>query len=205
LVLYIKKVSESMQSEVNIEKLIQQDRSEYAVLVESYADRLYRLAVRMTGNDQDAEDVLQETFIKVFKNIKSFKGNSSLSTWIYRIAMNEALMLLRKHKPEGFSLDEENEDEDISPHEVAGWDPLPEQSLVSAEINNHLDKAVMQLPETLRGVFLLRDTEQLSVKETADALGITEGTVKVRLLRARLKLREYLNIYFRGADQEMHA
>lgn len=194
-----------MHSEVNIEKLIQHDRSEYALLVESYADRLYRLAIRMTGNDQDAEDVLQETFIKVFKNIKSFRGNSSLSTWIYRIAMNEALMLLRKHRPEGFSLDEENNDDDLSPREVAAWDPLPEQSLMSTEINNHLNEAVMQLPETLRGVFLLRDTEQLSVKETADALGITEGTVKVRLLRARLKLREYLNTYFRGSELEIHA
>jgi RNA polymerase sigma-70 factor (ECF subfamily) len=193
-----------MQPEVNIEKLIQHDRSEYALLVESYTDRLYRLAARMTGNDQDAEDVLQETFIKVFKYIAGFKGNSSLSTWIYRIAMNEALMLLRKHKPEGFSLDEENEDEDMTPHEVAAWDPLPEQTLMSTEMNHHLNEAVLRLPETLRSVFLLRDTELFSVKETADALGITEGTVKVRLLRARLKLRENLNAYFREPDREIH-
>ncbi len=104
--------------------------------------------------------------------------------------MNEALMLLRKHKPEGFSLDEENDDEDMTPREVAAWDPLPEQTLMSTEMNRHLNEAVLRLPETLRSVFLLRDTEQFSVKETADALGITEGTVKVRLLRARLKLRE---------------
>ncbi len=192
-----------MQPEVNIEKLIQQDRGEYALLVESYTDRLYRLAIRMTGNDQDAEDVLQETFIKVFKNIKGFKGHSSLSTWIYRIAMNEALMLLRKHKPEGFSLDEENDDEDMTPREVAAWEPLPEQTLMSTEMVRHLNEAVLRLPETLRSVFLLRDTEQFSVKETADALGITEGTVKVRLLRARLKLRENLNAYFRETDREI--
>ena len=192
-----------MQPEVNIEKLIQHDRSEYALLVESYTDRLYRLATRMTGNDQDAEDVLQETFIKVFKNIEGFKGHSSLSTWIYRIAMNEALMLLRKHKPEGFSLDEESGDEDMTPREVAAWDPLPEQSLMGTELNRHLNEAVLRLPETLRSVFLLRDTEEFSVKETADALGITEGTVKVRLLRARLKLRENLNAYFHGPDREI--
>jgi RNA polymerase sigma-70 factor, ECF subfamily len=192
-----------MQPEVNIEKLIQHDRSEYASLVEAYTDRLYRMAVRMTGNDQDAEDVLQETFIKVFRSIEGFKGNSSLSTWIYRIAMNEALMLLRKRKPEGFSLDEEDEDEDLTPHEVAAWDPLPEQVLLSTEMNRHLNEAVMLLPETLRSVFLLRDTELLSVKETADTLGITEGTVKVRLLRARLKLREYLNTYFREPGLEI--
>jgi RNA polymerase sigma-70 factor, ECF subfamily len=193
-----------MQPEVNIEKLIQHDRSEYALLVETYTDRLYRLAARMTGNDQDAEDVLQETFIKVFKNIEGFKGHSSLSTWIYRIAMNEALMLLRRHNPEGFSLDEENENEDMTPREVAAWDPLPEQTLMSTEMNRHLNEAVLRLPETLRSVFLLRDTEQFSVKETADALGITEGTVKVRLLRARLKLRENLNAYFREPDREIH-
>jgi RNA polymerase sigma-70 factor (ECF subfamily) len=185
-----------MQPDIDIEKLIQHDRKEYALLVDTYSDRIYRMILRMTSSEQDAEDALQETFIKVFKYIGTFKGNSSLSTWIYRIAMNEALMTLRKHKPEGFSLDEDDENEDITPHEVASWDPLPEQILMSTEMNHHLTEAVMQLPETLRSVFLLRDTEFFSVKETADALGIKEGTVKVRLLRARLKLREFLNVYF---------
>jgi RNA polymerase sigma-70 factor (ECF subfamily) len=194
-----------MQPEINVEKLIQKDRSEYAHLVEAFSDRIYRMTLRMTGNAQDAEDALQETFIKVFKYIAGFKGNSSFSTWIYRIAMNEALMLLRKRKPEGFSLDEDNEDEDMAPHEVAAWDPLPEQELMSAEMNLYLSKAVLKLPETMRSVFVLRDTEQLSVKETAEALDITEGTVKVRLLRARLKLREYLNEYFREPGLEKQA
>ena len=119
--------------------------------------------------------------------------------------MNEALMLLRKHKPEGYSLDEDNEDEDVSPREVVSWDPRPEQALMSTEMNRHLNEAILKLPEKLRGVFLLRDTEELSVRETADALGITEGTVKVRLLRARLKLREYLNDYFHTAGLEKSA
>ncbi|MBN2256637.1 MAG: sigma-70 family RNA polymerase sigma factor [Anaerolineaceae bacterium] len=191
-----------MQPEINVGRLIQHDRREYAALVEAYTDKLYRMALRMTGNEQDAEDVLQETFIKVFRNIEGFKGNSSLSTWIYRIAMNEAFMLLRKHKPEGYSLDDDHEDDDLTPREVASWDPLPEESLMSMEMNHHLSDAILRLPETLRGVFLLRDTEHLSVKETADALGITEGTVKIRLLRARLKLREYLNRYFREPGKE---
>jgi RNA polymerase sigma-70 factor (ECF subfamily) len=193
------------QPEVNIEKLIHQDRSEYARLVETFSDRIYRMVLRMTGGEQDAEDALQETFIKVFKHIDSFKGNSSLSTWIYRIAMNEALMLLRKRKPEGFSLDEEDENEDISPREISSWDPSPEQTVMSVEMNRYLNEAVMRLPETLRSVFLLRDTEQFSVKETAETLGITEGTVKVRLLRARLKLREHLNAYFRESGLEKQA
>ncbi len=194
-----------MQPEINIDKLIKQDRSEYAHLVEVYSDRIYRLTLRMTGNAQDAEDALQETFIKVFKYIAGFKGNSTFSTWIYRIAMNEALMLLRKRKPEGFSLDDDKEDEDVTPREVAAWDPLPEQQLMSTEMNEKLSKAVIRLPETLRSVFLLRDTEQLTVKETSEALDITEGTVKVRLLRARLKLREYLNEYLREPGLEKPA
>ena len=193
------------QADININKLIQRDRKEYAALVDSYSDRIYRLAVRMTGDEQDAEDVLQETFIKVFNNIEGFKGLSSLSTWIYRIAMNEALMLLRKHKPDGYSLDESNDDEDITPRQVQSWDALPEQTMMSTEITTHLRKATTRLPETLRSVFLLRDSEQLSVKETAEALNISESAVKVRLLRARLKLREYLNEYFYGSDLEMQA
>ncbi len=192
-----------MQPEIDIDKLIRQDRKEYIALVDSYSDRIYRLALRMTGDEQDAEDVLQETFIKVFKNIENFKQLSSLSTWIYRIAMNEALMLLRKHKPEGYSIDEENEDEDITPRQIASWDALPEKSLMNSETLRYLQSAVMRLPETLRSVFLLRDTEEFSVKETAEALGITEGAVKVRLLRARLKLREYLSEYFSEPNLEM--
>jgi RNA polymerase sigma-70 factor (ECF subfamily) len=192
-----------IQVDINIDRLIQHDRREYAALVEGYTDRLYRMAFRMTGNEQDAEDVLQETFIKIFKNIRGFKGNSSLSTWIYRIAMNEALMLLRKRKPEGFSLDDDPEDEDLTPHEVASWDALPEEILMSTETAGQLRKAVMRLPDTLRSVFLLRDTEHFSVKETAETLRITEGTVKVRLLRARLKLREALSEYFHKPGLEI--
>jgi RNA polymerase sigma-70 factor (ECF subfamily) len=193
------------QPEINIDRLIQHDRQEYAALVDSFSDRIYRLALRMTGDEQDAEDVLQETFIKVFKYIEGFKGNSSLATWIYRIAMNEALMLLRKHRPEGYSLDEENDDEDFTPRQIASWDALPEQNLMSVETTQHLREAVLKLPEILRGVFLLRDTEHFTVKETAEALGITEGTVKVRLLRARLKLREHLSIYFSETNLEVQA
>ncbi|MGA9396805.1 MAG: sigma-70 family RNA polymerase sigma factor [Anaerolineaceae bacterium] len=192
-----------MQADIHIDKLIQRDRKEYVALVDSYSDKIYRLALRMTGDEQDAEDVLQETFIKVFKNIDGFKGLSSLSTWIYRIAMNEALMLLRKRRPEGYSLDEENEDEDITPRQIASWDALPEKALVSSETAHHLQMAVMRLSDTLRSVFLLRDTEHFSVKETAEALGISEGAVKVRLLRARLKLREYLSEYFSEPGLEM--
>ncbi len=193
------------QPEINIDKLIQHDRHEYAALVDAFSDRIYRLALRMTGDEQDAEDVLQETFIKVFKYIDGFKGNSSLATWIYRIAMNEALMLLRKHKPEGYSLDDENDDEEITPRQIASWEIPPEQTLMSVETTQHLRTAIMKLPETLRSVFLLRDTEHFSVKETAEALGITEGTVKVRLLRARLKLREHLSSYFSDSGLEVKA
>jgi RNA polymerase sigma-70 factor (ECF subfamily) len=197
------KGNDLMPAEINLVKLERQDRSETALLVETYYERIYRMALRMTGNEQDAEDVLQETFIKVLKNIGSFKGMSSLSTWIYRIAMNEALMLLRKRKPEGYSLDEDDGEEETMPREVADWKPLPEDRLIDRETRQHLKEAVLYLPETLRSVFLLRDTEELSVRETAEALGISEGAVKVRLLRARLKLREYLSGYFKKQEMKV--
>lgn len=180
------------------------DRQGFASIVETYTDRIYRLLLRMTGEERDAEDLLQETFIKVYKNLAGFEGRSSLSTWIYRIAMNEALMLLRKKTPGGYSLDEEveNDSGEMTPREIASWDALPEELLLSDEMKRVLNTAVMSLTTTLRSVFLLRDIEKLSVKETAEAMDISEATVKVRLLRARLKLREKLSLYFIQHDKE---
>ena len=150
------------------------------------------------ASDLDAEDVLQNTFLKAFQHIDEFEGRSSLSTWLYRIAANEALMLLRRKQP-AFSLDEEPADSDgetQQPKEFADWGALPESELLSAEAKKQLDQAVLSLPEKLRVVFLLRDIEGLSIKETGEALNLTETAVKTRLLRARLHLREQLSVYF---------
>jgi RNA polymerase sigma-70 factor (ECF subfamily) len=153
----------------------------------------------MLGNPQDAEDVLQNTFLKSLQALKTFEGRSSLSTWLYRIAVNEALMLIRKHKPQVLLSDMEGEDEEgneFTPIEFTDWCCLPEEEFVSAESRKALDDAIQRLPETLRVVFLLRDIEGLSIQETCEALGLSETAVKTRLLRARLRLRELLSGYY---------
>ncbi|HEY3290457.1 MAG TPA: sigma-70 family RNA polymerase sigma factor, partial [Anaerolineae bacterium] len=145
-----------------------------------------------------AEDVLQETFIKAFRNLSTFEGRSSFATWLYRIASNEALMSLRRRKPEALSVDAtiDTPDGEHDPVEIIDWCCLPEDELLSAEAREYLDKAIDQLAATLRVVFLLRDIEGLSVRETAEALNISEAAVKTRLLRARLQLREILSHYY---------
>ena len=184
--------------EISLEALQAGDRAEFARLVDVYSTPIYRLALKMLGNTQDAEDVLQATFLKAFQHLPGFEGRSSLSTWLYRIAANEALMQLRRKRP-AFSLDEEPVDSDGEPQqpvELADWGALPESELLSGEAKKHLDRAIQSLPEKLRVVFLLRDIEGLSIKETSEALNLTETAVKTRLLRARLHLREQLSVYF---------
>lgn len=174
------------------------DRDEFARLVDAYSGPIYRLALKMLGDSQDAEDVLQITFIKALQHVSEFEGRSSLSTWLYRIAANEALMLLRRRRP-SVSLDEEPEDDEggsLQPLELADWTALPENNLLDAEARLHLDRAIQALPARLRAVFLLRDIEGLTIKETSEALDLTETAVKTRLLRARLNLREQLSVYF---------
>ena len=184
--------------EISLEALKAGSRSEFARLVERYSGQVYRLALKILNDPQDAEDVLQETFIKALRGLPSFEGRSSLSTWLYRIAVNEALMAVRKRKPDVVQMDAEKDDGEgqSEPVEIVDWCCLPEGELMSTESRQFLDQAVQQLTPALRTVFVLRDVEGLSVKETAETLGITEVTVKTRLLRARLKLREALSIYF---------
>jgi len=186
-----------MPNEISLEALIAGDRAEFARLVDEYSSPIYRLGLRMLGNPQDAEDVLQNTFISALTNIQKFEGRSSIATWLYRIASNEALMLLRRKKPEVNLDDVEggDDDEDLRPRQFVDWSALPEDELLSGEGKYFLDEAIDQLPESLRIVFLLRDVEGLSIKETAEALNLTETNVKTRLLRARMFLRERLSVY----------
>ena len=187
-----------MPNDISLEALIAGDRAEFARLVDEYSSPIYRLGLRMLGNPQDAEDVLQNTFINALTHIHNFEGRSSLATWLYRIASNEALMLIRKKKPEVNLDDVEggDEDEDLKPAQFVDWSGLPEDELLSGEGKKFLDEAINKLPESLRIVFLLRDVEGLSIKETADALNLTETNVKTRLLRARMALREGLSAYY---------
>jgi RNA polymerase sigma-70 factor (ECF subfamily) len=185
--------------EISVEALRLGNRREFARLVDAYSGPLYRLALKMLGNPADAEDVLQNTFLKAFQHMDEFEGRSSLSTWLYRIASNEALMLLRKRRPETTFTDVAHEDEDnrsYDPVQLTDWCCLPEEEFLTTESRTALDRAVQHLPDTLRIVFLLRDIEKLSIQETSQALGLSETAVKTRLLRARLRLREELSSYY---------
>jgi RNA polymerase sigma-70 factor (ECF subfamily) len=183
---------------ISLQALQAGDRVEFARLVEANSSDIYRLALKILNDAQDAEDVLQETFIKALRSLPTFEGRSSLSTWLYRIAVNEALMLVRKRRPESASIDIEKDDGEgeTEPVEIVDWCCLPEGDLLSAEARRFLDEAIQSLTPALRAVFVLRDIEGLSVKETADALGLSEAVIKTRLLRARLKLRETLSVYY---------
>lgn len=184
----------------SLEALRAGDRVEFSRLVDTYSANIYRLALKMLNQPQDAEDVLQETFLKAYRGLKNFDGRARLSTWLFRIATNEALMLLRKHKPEFVSIDEpiETEEGEQEPVQIVDWCCLPEGEMMSKEARQYLSEAAEKLPHTLRVVFLLRDIEDLSTQETAEVLGLTETAVKTRLSRARMRLREDLSVYFGG-------
>ena len=185
--------------ELSVEALREGDREEFSRLVDAYSGPIYRLALKMLGSATDAEDVLQNTFLKAFQHLKDFEGRSSLSTWLYRIASNEALMLLRKQRPEipfSDAVPEDDENSDYTPAQFTDWCCLPEEEFLSYESQTALDHAVRRLPETLRIVFVLRDIEGLSIQETSQALELSETAVKTRLLRARLRLREDLSKYY---------
>jgi RNA polymerase sigma-70 factor, ECF subfamily len=185
-------------AEISLERLQSGDQAEFARFVDAYSPQVYRLALKILNDPQDAEDVLQETFLKALRAVANFEGRSSLSTWLYRIAVNEALMTLRRHKGGTVSIDEDKADEEgqSEPVEIVDWCCLPERDLLSGEARLSLDRAIETLSPALRAVFVLRDIQGLSVKETADALEVSEAVVKTRLLRARLKLREELSVYY---------
>jgi RNA polymerase sigma-70 factor (ECF subfamily) len=186
------------EEDFSLEALRYGDRAEFARLVDRYSPFVYRLGLKMLNSPQDAEDVLQETFIKAYRHLQGFDGRARVSTWLYRIATNEALMLLRKKHPDTISVNEpwENELEDQEPLQIVDWCCLPEAELMSEEARESLDRAVDSLPASLRVIFLLREIEGLSTRETAEVLNLSEAAVKTRLSRARLKLREDLSSYF---------
>jgi RNA polymerase sigma-70 factor (ECF subfamily) len=175
------------------------DDTAFTELLNRYERKIYRLAKNITQNDEDAEDVMQEAFLKAYSHLDAFQGNSKFYTWIVRIAVNESLMKLRKRKSDKLvSLDEQvDTGEDLVPREIAVWEDNPEAQYSQEELRGILDKSVESLAPIFRSVFVLRDIEDLSTEETAEALGISIPAVKSRLLRARLQLREKLTRFFR--------
>jgi RNA polymerase sigma-70 factor, ECF subfamily len=177
------------------------DVSAFETLVGRYERKIFRLTQNITQNREDAEDAMQEAFLKSFEHLDNFQGNSRFYTWLVRIAVNQALMKLRKRRPNVVSLDQElDTGEDMMPREVEDWGPSPEERYGQTELGDILGKVIGDLDPQFRIVFQLRDIEELSTEETAEALGLSVPAVKSRLLRARLKLREKLNQYFRRGD-----
>src|SRR5713101_8998657 len=174
------------------------DTHAFEELVSRYEAKIFRLTMNITRNREDAEDAMQDAFLKSYAHLKNFQGDSRFYTWLVRIAANEALMRLRKRRPNQFSLDEPVEgDDDLMPRELEDWGPSPEQRFAQVELHEILSEVIDTLEPDFRIVFVLRDIEQLSTEETAQMLRISVSAVKSRLLRARLKLRLKLNRYFR--------
>ena len=164
-------------------------------LVNRYEKKIYRLGLNITGSPDDAEDVLQETFLKAFQHLPDFREDSRFYTWLVRIGVNEGLMKLRRRRADRTVPIEDSVDEEgaVMPREFTDWKPNPEQVLAQTELKSILDNAAQSLPPTFRTVFFLRDVEGLSTAETAELLDLTESAVKARLFRARLQLREDLS------------
>ncbi len=174
------------------------DLHAFEALTNRYERRVYSLALRMLRHEQDAEDVTQQTFLSAIESMGRFRGDASFSTWLFRIATHAALKVIRKRKGlPTVSLEEATEETDAHdaiphPEYIADWRQSPEELVRNNETRQLLDDALANLDEKHRLVFLLRDVEGLSVKEAAEALGLSEANTKVRLLRARLQLREHL-------------
>jgi RNA polymerase sigma-70 factor (ECF subfamily) len=179
------------------------DISAYDTLVRKYERQLFRIAQHITQNREDAEDVMQDAFLKAYEKLNQFQGNSKFYTWLVRIAVNESLMRLRKQRAGRMvSIDEDVETEEGSvPRDLADWAPDPEQNYTQTELAGILRKTIQGLPPGFRVVFVLRDVDGLSTEETAETLGLSIPAVKSRLLRARLQLRERLARYFRKKNQ----
>lgn len=188
-----------------LERARRGDVRAFGELVAKYERKIYRMARNILQNDADAEDVLQESFLKAFEHLDSFQGQSKFYTWVTRIAVNESLMKLRKRKTDRtVSIDDNIEtDEEPIVREIAVWDGNPEATYTQAEMRAILDKAIAGLKPIFRTVFVLRDVEELSTEETAEALGLSIAAVKSRLLRARLQLREKLTRTFRRKGDEI--
>jgi len=183
------------------------DTEAYSELVRKYENKVFRLAKNITQNDEDAEDVLQDAFVKAYEHLDDFHEQSKFYTWLVRIAVNEALMRLRKRKTDRtVPLDEPvDTGEETVVREIAVWDDNPEEKYGTTEIRRILDEAIQSLKPAFRTVFQLRDIEEMSTEETAQLLGLSIPAVKSRLLRARLQLREKLTRAFKRKGDDVFA
>jgi RNA polymerase sigma-70 factor (ECF subfamily) len=176
------------------------DVAAFGQLVARYDRKLLRIAQHITHNQEDAQDVVQETFLKVFQNLDAFRGDSQFSTWLFRIVVNQSLMGLRKQRTKQRAVAELplNADEEGNlPLDFSDWRPNPEELYKASELRTLLTEALQELTPALRVVFVLHDIEGHSLRDTADAVGASLPAVKTRSLRARLQLRERLAAHFK--------
>lgn len=176
------------------------DRDAFWELVAPAAEPIFRLALRMVRNRDDAEDVLQETMLQALDHIAEFRGGSRLTTWLHRIAVNRALTKLRRRRNDVFSIDDPPQHEDSPKRELIDWSISPLDELVAVEAQSALEEAIESLPIDLRTVLVLRDLNGLTNEEAASALELPLGAVKWRIGRARETMREQLEAYFRGKN-----
>ena len=199
----------SLSDEALVSRARQKDYGAFEILLERYEDKVFRLAFRFVRNESEAKEILQDTFLSVWRKLDTFKGDSLFSSWVYRVAANTALMRLRSQRrhpqistedlPPGF-LDDYRSPQGAGfghlPSPGENWAKRPDEQLQSDELRRHIQAAVDGLPELYRTVFLVRDVEGLSTEETAEVLGVSIPTVKTRLHRARIALREAIAKYF---------
>ena len=199
--------SQTFDETALVERARTGDQEAFGELVRQYERKIYRLAMNITRNEEDAEDVLQEAFLKAYEHLDRFKGDSKFYTWLVRIAVNEALMKLRQRRGDRtVPLDEPlDTGEETMAREIAVWGDNPEQQYSKEEMQNILSDAVDSLKPDFRTVFTLRDIEEMSTEETAEILGISIPAVKSRLLRARLALREKLTRQFKRKGEDVFA
>ena len=173
------------------------DTRAFDELVRRYRDKVYRLSFKILRHEEDAAEALQDAFLSAYRGLKSFKVESTFSTWLYRIATNASLMKYRKRREGHVSLEQsQNTDEGAETLQIPDWSTQPLKELLDSETREVMDEGIQRLPEELRTVFILRDIEDLSNAQVAQILDLTVAAVKSRLHRARIALRDRLTRYF---------
>jgi RNA polymerase sigma-70 factor (ECF subfamily) len=199
---------DAIPDEVLVARAQQRDFSAFEALVERYQDKVYRLAFRFVRNETEAKEIVQETLLSVWRKLDGFKGESQFSSWLYRVTSNAALMRLRTQRRHPEVSTEELEPGFLDTRAIGtadlgsvgeNWARRPDEELLSEELRRQLQTAIDGLPEIYRTVFLVRDVDGFSTEETAEALGISVPTVKTRLHRARIALREAIAAHFEKA------
>lgn len=179
-----------------LDRILAGDAPAFEELVEKHEQRVYRIAMAITGNHQDAEEATQDTFLKVHQHLGNFQRTSKFTTWLTRIAVNEALQIRRRQRVTESLDDLTATDEGIVPKQLQDWHDDPEKMYTKQQMREIVEQAIQSMAPQYREAFVLRDVQGLTTEEAAEALGISRPALKSRLMRARLMMRETLAIHF---------